>query len=803
MSDVEMPAGIAKTLVMFPYTLVVGAALLTGSGAVHAAEVAAASDSRRPWTVADSIAMRHFVGDFTMPGTVNGQSAPRVVWSPSRKYFFFLERRGDLGCDCNIYQLQVFSAQQLMDILKDPQRRQWQPQALRAIEFSSSRSEQTVQSITQPEWEGDDALLFLGVKGRAPKQLYRWELDSDQVRQLTQSPADLATHAVNGDTVIYRAFRQQQRHVLEKYPAVSVTADELFQLAGAPVSSSEMFVSYKGGTHISLGTSTSLQGGPWLAPDARHAIVAMLSDSASVPGVWSGYELPVRRGTPTGMQFMLVDLQTGHMRPLVNAPVGAITRAGWAAQPTAAWSPDSRHVVLVNTALPLDTEIGKREELQERRTMSYVVDVDVTSGEWTLVDTIVGVSGEASLKWLGIGNVRWEGSRHLLIGYEAGDARNHIRSGLARYTRTARGWLRTEGSSISAAGEQKRTAPLNVSFRESANSPPMPIASDGKHELMLAPADPALDRVYLAPVETVDWTEPGGRKVSGGLRMPLRVSHPVPLIIQAYYYWPDRFAPDGTSPTAYAAQPLVSEGMAVLQVDIPSTDQDRKWAGGVTGTIEEGKAFVARIDSAVAALAARGLVDERKVGLVGFSRAGFLTYYAITHMQETELAAAVVADGWSASYGEYVIDAAISHPGGGGNIEYDEYYGGGFWANKSSWVEHAPGFNIDKIRTPVLFTTGGTFNNILMLETLGGLRITRRPYEYLSFPTGNHQLQLPRERAASMESTVDWMSFWLQDKERLGADKLDQYERWRSIKSRWEASRSRGAAGSVSTTSQK
>ena len=63
------------------------------------------------------------------------------------------------------------------------------------------------------------------------------------------------------------------------------------------------------------------------------------------------------------------------------------------------------------------------------------------------------------------------------------------------------------------------------------------------------------------------------------------------------------------------------------------------------------------------------------------------------------------------------------------------------------------------------------------------------------FPEGGHGLEMPRERFASQEATVDWMSFWLQGYEDPDPAKAEQYKRWRVMQADWEKQKAREAAG--------
>jgi hypothetical protein len=49
--------------------------------------------------------------------------------------------------------------------------------------------------------------------------------------------------------------------------------------------------------------------------------------------------------------------------------------------------------------------------------------------------------------------------------------------------------------------------------------------------------------------------------------------------------------------------------------------------------------------------------------------------------------------------------------------QYEVMYGpGSFWENKSAWLENAPGFNLDRVQSPILLTVGGVQNRVPVIE---------------------------------------------------------------------------------------
>ncbi len=63
-----------------------------------------------------------------------------------------------------------------------------------------------------------------------------------------------------------------------------------------------------------------------------------------------------------------------------------------------------------------------------------------------------------------------------------------------------------------------------------------------------------------------------------------------------------------------------------------------------------------------------------------------------------------------------------------------------------------------------------------------------KPVELYRYPKGEHPLDTPSERVASLQRNVDWFRFWIQGYESKppGYD-LDQFVRWRALRSRREA----------------
>jgi hypothetical protein len=57
--------------------------------------------------------------------------------------------------------------------------------------------------------------------------------------------------------------------------------------------------------------------------------------------------------------------------------------------------------------------------------------------------------------------------------------------------------------------------------------------------------------------------------------------------------------------------------------------------------------------------------------------------------------------------------------------------------------------------------------------------------ELYRYPTGDHPLDTPLERFASLQRNLDWFRFWMQGYEGAAPDyDPKQYARWRALRSR-------------------
>jgi hypothetical protein len=99
------------------------------------------------------------------------------------------------------------------------------------------------------------------------------------------------------------------------------------------------------------------------------------------------------------------------------------------------------------------------------------------------------------------------------------------------------------------------------------------------------------------------------------------------------------------------------------------------------------------------------------------------------------------------------------------------------------WLKRSPGFNMDKVRTPLQVVAPRFITGLLyMWGPYSALRYLGKPVDLIVLPDTQHVLSNPAARVVSQGGTVDWFRFWLKGEEDPEATKAGQYARWRELR---------------------
>lgn len=334
-------------------------------------------------------------------------------------------------------------------------------------------------------------------------------------------------------------------------------------------------------------------------------------------------------------------------------------------------------------------------------------------------------------------------------------------------------------------------------FNDAATPPELFVYRPGQQKIStFAKLNPQFDQLTVAHTDEIHWKTSTGYNVTGLLIIPPNYSKETkyPLVIQTKPFGNYFACSNGDFPS-FAPQPIANAGIMYLGT-IPTEGSDQReedyhptqYPGPKgTGGIAEAAFQMDIYDSAVRALADRGLVDRDRVGIIGFSRSGWYTEFTLANSL-IAYRAATVADNVKYSVGEFWLQHEYGRTG------HETMYGGPpFGSTLKNWLDYSISFNMDKIHTPLLLEDMGfgiPFDNHQLLpigvaesfEIITGLHSLHKPFEYYYYPDEEHEPQHPKAQLATWQRNVDWYRFWLQGFERPNPEDPDQYKRWEHLR---------------------
>lgn len=739
----------------------------------------------RYFTVPDSIEMSRF--DTTEAGP---------LFSPDHEFFSVVTSRGVIDTDSIESTLWVFRAAEVRHLLDSGQSGgALQGKAVFKLAQVPRNDYSTPYApvISSVRWSQDsNALLFLGQDGGGERRLYRVDVRSGAARELTPKGEDVSLYAVQGRTIVYLVVSPKQ-NIWSGRPinadALDITGEPLAMIMPQIDDSAlyrELWVLRNGNRwklrrdgKYSIRLANHFPDVLSISPDEKS--LAVLVPSSTVPSLWESYEpennYPRLRPnhpeltTPFNfirpMQYTVFDVTTGKTRFTLSAPHAYAL--GYVQEDTAVWSADSRRLLLTNTFLPLTLADEEQRPQRQIPCACSIVDLDRLSTSciaWSRYRR----TGGSSLASAQFG----PDADEVILGFNA--ASNG--SSQERYIFEDDVWQRAKAvqnykPNVQESIPSASTSTLStiIEIKETPNEPPALFAADQKSGQIrkLWDPNPQLSLIDLGEITEFRWVDNTGYKWLGQLVKPPDYvpGHRYPLVIQTYGF-SGGFVSDGIFPSASAVRPLAAIGIMVLQMP-RRTDH--------YGTPDEAPDQLRGMQSAIARLVEENLIDPKKVGVAGFSHTSYHVESAIV-TDPTLFAAATIADGMDGSYMQYLYSVSDSTA----NIQEGLYGAKPFGSGLKLWLDRAPGFNLDKIQSPVRIETYSFPSVLTQWETYASLLNQHKPVDLVYFPHADHLLQKPLERLASQQGNVDWFRFWLKGEEDPDAQKRDQYSLWERLR---------------------
>jgi hypothetical protein len=748
---------------------------------------------KRPFTVRDSIEFSHIVDPAasTTPGTPDEPATPAPIYSPDHRHFLLVTLRGDLITNTLQSTLWMFDYQAVREYASNLSARRPEPRELIVLKAAPN-----IPVINDVRWvEGSTKIAFLGRKGSPYQRLFLLDVESGLTKVLTPDDLFVTGYDITGDTVAYTTLvlPRHGRFDQDMVPIEQRSVNDLLYPDAPMIQdlTSTQLCQYPSALHLQregkeISVNFSLDSNPLelyiptlsLSSDGKHLVT--VASVRNVPTEWEQYQpngewFRLKAGSvrPKSLlawgsmerpeQYVIVDLTTGSVSPLVGAPVARdmghyILTKAW-------WLKDNRHVIVTNTYLPFSASPKKKAGIET----PVVAIVDTTTKQ---VQSSIALreSKFGDRPHHSVADIRWDSLDHnISIMYKAtGD--DPVPSP-DTYLLTAGSW------NLSERTGGVPTHDLQLSVKQDLNNPPT-LREDkkGNPNLLIWDPNAQLASIQLGKVFVDHWRDDNGRQWSGIVAIPpdYDPSRHYPLVIQTHGYDPRLFFTDGEYTTGSGGRALAAKGIVVLQMDVSLEH---------ASTTAEGADNLAGMMSAICHLAANDSVDPNLVGVVGFSRTAYHVMFALTH--RSDLFAAAVVTNANFSYVPYVLWSSGSAPG---ELEREsEAINGGIpWADDdlAKWHANAPNFGLSKITTPLLITATERGELLPQWETFAGLRRLGKPVDMLWWWRQNtpHILIQPAQRYASQETVVDWFDFWLNHHEDSDVSKRSEYLRWRQLR---------------------
>jgi len=641
-----------------------------------------------------------------------------IEFSPDRRYFSVVTQRGLIQSNKVESSIWLFDSSAVEKFVKSSSPTQSvSPKLL--VRMAASANDNPITNLC---WAPDgQTIAFLGRDEGSERHLFVVSVRDGEVKRLTPYGQDVTSFAQAGTKFVYTVIPSVSDSDLYQsagptlpdieigtglslfdllYPkwhkwTLGLFPQELWQVRNGKVS--PVSASATKPVTFTSGRFTALLS---LSPTGHYAIVTSYADR--VPVAWESYhpalandlfkfvaDAPNTKPTISYFRparYELVDLRTGNMSALIDAPLG--WSAGYPDAIRAAWSPDEREVAVSNTFLPLR---GISADEQSDRTHPCMAVIEIA----TRKPQCVKETRLDAFTWAAVAEVtiKWRRADQLEFRY-----RDEAKRSLELYQRENEAWKLLGDPVIKQAAEATSSAEgLSVALKEGINEPPVllgTVVGVEKSKTIWNP-NPQLVGLSLGDAKVYHWRDKAGRTWTGGLVKPpdYIVGHRYPLAIQTHGFNPKRFLTDGFYATANAARALASRGIVVLQVEEIAADAEY--------TPREAEVVRLGYESAITQLAADGLIDPRKVGIIGFSRTGWYVLDCLIHIPGYFMAA-TLAESTYESFGEYLMNIDYldaKRAKGIADAIGTEPFGEGL----KKWIADSPGFNTDKIQVPILF----------------------------------------------------------------------------------------------------
>jgi dipeptidyl aminopeptidase/acylaminoacyl peptidase len=522
-----------------------------------------AGRAKRSFTVTDGIELVHFSDFYT-------EKTEAVQFSPDGKFFVVHTKRGRLDLNRPEDSLRFYCTRDVENFLNQPGSHSPAP-----IWLVNSSAYKEGPIMSGWRWLADSSgVAFLERTSSGNWRLVVADIHTRRLESLTSETGTIEDFDIRDRrhyvyTVVDRVPAQTMVSGTLHLPTVVITGHDLRELLfpnGRRPSTVGHLWAVVGDSRFAVkqGAQPIVPDGLALSPDGKSLVTTMaVSD---VPRSWEVSYPPSFTSEAQGIhaesrrtlhQYVLVELKTGSVHPLMDTPLSG-DAGGWAdvlAGPS--WSTDGRNILLPGTFI-------KSKDMSPSR--PAVVVFDVAKRTCTAVERLKGYvdPGTTEEGYHDVNGGRFAdvtGQRVIVrFSTEESDV------GATEYRLAADGaWYvarQFDGDPPAVHGN------LEVAVKQGLDQPPLLVAANSEVSRIVWDPNPQLKEIEIGHASVYRWKDENGREWKAGLYRPIdyKVGHRYPLVIQTRDFSASYFESSGVYPTAFAARALAASGVMVIQI---------------------------------------------------------------------------------------------------------------------------------------------------------------------------------------------------------------------------------------------
>jgi dipeptidyl aminopeptidase/acylaminoacyl peptidase len=319
-----------------------------------------------------------------------------------------------------------------------------------------------------------------------------------------------------------------------------------------------------------------------------------------------------------------------------------------------------------------------------------------------------------------------------------------------------------------------------VCAHESSSTPRKIVSIDPDTGVLttLFDPNPEFASLRLGAVRRLHWTTPD-RESYGDLVLPPdhKPGDQHPLVIVGYET--RGFLRGGTG-DEHPIFALAARGFAVLSyqagpINRPPSATLADYLRADMEAWASRRSMFAVLQAGITAAKNLEVIDERHIGITGFSEGGGNAIYALIKAPELFSAASLSPCCESAEF------ISLNGPGFGNQILRASGWPKLTQPDPAFWAEGSLAQNAERVTAPILLQVADR-EFLYGISTFQARLEVNRLFDMYVFPNEYHYKHQPAHRLAVYKRNIDWFDFWLRDRRSTDPARADELDRWEAMR---------------------